>query len=73
MRKKYCVAQVKVSREMGARYMTFEELLNEEKEEERLEIAERILERNMSLEDIIACTRLTEEQIRGIAKVTKAE
>lgn len=67
------VAQVKVSREMGARYMTFEELLNEEKEEERLEIAERMLERNMSLEDIIACTRLTEEQILGIAKATKAE
>lgn len=67
------VAQVKVSREMGARYMTFEELLNEEKEEERLEIAESMLERNMSLEDIIACTRLTEEQILGIAKATKAE
>lgn len=52
--------------------MTFEELLNEEKEEERLEIAERMLERNMSLEDIIACTRLTEEQIRGIEKSIKA-
>ena len=34
------VNEVKASREMGARYMTFEQLLKDEREEERVLIAE---------------------------------
>ena len=61
------VREVKASREMGARYMTFEELLNDERMQERMQIAERMLENDISIEDIVRCTQLTEEQIRELA------
>lgn len=57
---------VKASREMGARYMTFQELLNDERMEERVEIAKRMLENGLTVEDIMVCTQLTEEQVRDI-------
>lgn len=62
------VKKVKVSREMGARYMTFEEFLAEEREAERMLIARRLLEKNMSTQDIADCTGLTEKQIQELQK-----
>lgn len=55
--------EVKASREMGARYMTFQELLKEERIEERRRIAKRMLEKGMDVEEIADCTRLTIEQV----------
>ena len=68
------VREIKASREMGARYMTFLELLNDEREtgrkegqeEERKQIARNMLEQNMPVKDIIVCTGLTEEQIQNL-------
>ena len=57
------VREVKASREMGARYMTFQELLKEERIEERRRIAKRMLEKGMDVEEIADCTRLTIEQV----------
>lgn len=60
------VAKVKASREMGARYMTFQELLNDERMEERMQIAKRMLDKNMSIKDIMGCTGLSEEQVQEL-------
>ena len=62
------VNEVKASREMGARYMTFEQLLKDEREEERVLIAEKMLQKNMSVEDVMECTGLSKEQIQELAK-----
>ena len=59
---------------MGARYMTFLELLNDEREtgrkegqeEERKQIARNMLEQNMPVKDIMVCTGLTQEQIQAL-------
>ena len=72
------VREIKASREMGARYMTFLELLNDEREAGRKEgieagrkegieqIARNMLEQNMPVKDIMVCTGLTEEQIQNL-------
>ena len=55
---------------MGARYMTFLELLNDEREAGRKEgieqIARNMLEQNMPVKDIMVCTGLTQEQIQAL-------
>ena len=61
------IREVKASREMGARYMTFQELLNDERIEERRRIAKRMLEKNMSAEEIAELTNMTVEQIMELA------
>lgn len=60
------VRDVKASREMGARYMTFQELLNDERAQERIQIAERMLKDGVAIEDVINYTQLTEEQLREL-------
>ncbi len=61
------VREVKASREMGARYMTFQELLKDERIEERRRIAKKMLEKNMSVEEIAELTDMTVEQVRALA------
>ena len=61
------IREVKASREMGARYMTFQELLKDERIEERRRIAKRMLEKNMSAEEIAELTNMTVEQIMELA------
>lgn len=53
---------------MGARYMTFQELLNDERVEERVLIAKKMIQRGMEIEDVKECTSLSEEQIQQIVK-----
>ena len=71
------VQEVKASREMGARYMTFQELLNDERAEGRAEgiavgrAEERAalikkLSENMTLEDI---AHILEEEVCVIAEI----
>lgn len=62
------IREVKKSREMGARYMTFQELLNDERVEERVLIAKKMIQRGMKIEDVKDCTGLSEEQIQQIVK-----
>ena len=45
MSQKKCLQELKASREMGARYMTFQELLKDEREEGRIEVI-KILVKN---------------------------
>ena len=65
------VRDVKASREMGARYMTFQELLNDERAQERIQIAERMLKDGVAIEDVINYTQLTEEQLRELMGESK--
>ena len=46
--------------------MTFQELLNDERVEERILIAKKMIQRGMKIEDIKACTSLSDEQIQQI-------
>ena len=57
------IKEVKASREMGARYMTFQELLQDERVEERRRIAKKMLERDMSVEEVAELTDMTIEQV----------
>ena len=67
------VQEVKASREMGARYMTFQELLNDERAqgraqgraEERAALIKKLSE-NMTLEEI---AHLLEEEVGVIAEI----
>ena len=63
------VQEVKASREMGARYMTFQELLNDERAqgraEERATLIKKLSE-NMTLEDI---AHMLEEEVGVIAEI----
>ena len=43
--------------------MTFQELLNDERVEERVLIAKKMIQRGMEIEDVKECTSLSEEQI----------
>lgn len=62
------VREVKMSREMGARYMTFQEMLNDERKEERRQIAKKMLDNNVPMKEIIMYTTLTEEEIRKLTE-----
>ena len=68
------VKKVKESREMGARYMTFEEVMIEKREEGRLlklkEQVERKLEKGWSLEKI---AEVFEENMEDIQDALKAQ
>ena len=48
--------------------MTFQELLKDERTEERRRIAKKMLERNMSIEDIAELTDMTVEQVRTLSE-----
>ena len=69
------VREVKASREMGARYMTFEEYLKEEREEAReegarnklIELVQKKLAKGQSIEAIADALEETVESIRAIA------
>ena len=61
------IKEVKASREMGARYMTFQELLQDERIEERRRIAKKMLEKNMSIEEIVELTEMTAEQVIALS------
>ena len=63
------VKEVKASREMGARYMTFQELLQDERLEERKKIAKKMLEKNMSVEEIANLTDMTIEQVVALTQM----
>lgn len=65
------VRDVKASREMGARYMTFQDLLNDERAQERIQIAERMIKGGVAIEDVINYTQLTEEQLRELMSESK--
>ena len=60
------IKEVKASREMGARYMTFQELLQDERVEERRRIAKKMLERDMSVEEVAELTDMTIEQVMAL-------
>lgn len=60
-----------MSCEIGARYMTSHELLNDERVQERIQIVERMLKDGVSIEDIINYTQLTEEQLRELMGESK--
>ena len=51
---------------MGARYMTFQELLQDERVEERRRIAKKMLERDMSVEEVAELTDMTIEQVMAL-------
>ncbi len=51
--------------------MTFQELLNDERMDERMQIAERLIASGMPIEDIKNWTQLTEEAIQGILENLK--
>lgn len=44
------------------------EMMEDSRNEERMLIAEKMLQKNMSVEDIVVCTGLTKEQIQELAK-----
>lgn len=48
--------------------MTYQELLKDERIEERRRIAKRMLEKGMDIEEIADCTALTKEQIIELKK-----
>ena len=71
------VREVKASREMGARYMTFEEYVKEEREDAREEgfqagrnaIFREMLQKGMSVDEISALINLDKEEILELTEV----
>ena len=70
MNEKKSIREVKASREMGARYMTFEELLKDEREEgarnKLIDLVQKKLAKGQSVEQIADALEETAESIQEI-------